>query len=172
VRLAQGDHVTVGPLNFVIAFDGNSSPLSVPSAAAEEKPKVASPADDIAAWLLSDEKKKVPAEAPSNVYSGETITTTAFRAKQAEVPESSGITEAAKMDDQGFERQTDSESSEESTEEAEEFVDESNPFHQKKPQAAPVSTASTEAKKEMYKDTADAATAILRKLMDRKKDDD
>ena len=172
VTLAQGDHVTVGPLNFVIAFDGNSAPLSAPIAAAEEKPKAMSPADDIAAWLLSDDKKKVPAEAPSNVYSGENITTTALRAKQSEVPESSGITEAAKMDDQGFERQTDSDSSEDSSEEEEEFVDESNPFHQKKPQAAPVSTASAEAKKEMYKDTADAATAILRKLMDRKKDDD
>ncbi len=34
VTLAQGDHVTVGPLNFVIAFDGNSAPLSAPIAAA------------------------------------------------------------------------------------------------------------------------------------------
>ena len=52
------------------------------------------------------------------------------------------------------------------------LIQESNPFHQKKPAAAPVASASAEAKKEMYKDTAEAATAILRKLMDRKKDDD
>ncbi|MEI7922725.1 MAG: FHA domain-containing protein [Planctomycetota bacterium] len=179
--LAQGDQVTVGPLNFVIAFDGNTAPVGKPVAApavapvaAQPEKSKATPADDIAAWLMSDEKKPAATEAPSSLYSGETITTSAFRVKQNEIPESSGISEAARMDDQGFERQSAETSADSGQPEdsVEEFVDESNPFHQKKPAAAPVASASAEAKKEMYKDTAEAATAILRKLMDRKKDDD
>lgn len=174
VTLVRGDHVTVGPLEFVVAFDGVTTRAAQPAAeptAAPEKPKTVTPADDIASWLLGDDKKPA-AEAPS-VYGGDTITITAFRAGQGEVPASSGITEAAKMSDQGFERQSEAPANEEEPEEeaAEEFVDEDNPFFVKKPEA-PAASPSVEAKKEMYKDTADAASAILRKLMERKKEDD
>lgn len=168
VTLVRGDHVTVGPLEFVVAYDGVTAPEAATAPAAAEKPKAAAPADDIASWLLGDDKKTA-AEAPS-VYGGDTITITAFRAGQGEVPASSGITEAAKMSDQGFERQSEEPEAEEAA--AEEFMDEDNPFFVKKPEAPVAASPSTEAKKEMYKDTADAASAILRKLMERKKEDD
>lgn len=173
VTLARGDQVTVGPLAFVVAFDGVTTPAPAPTAAvpaAPEKPKSAAPDDDIASWLLGDEKKPA-AEAPS-VYGGDTITITAFRAGQGEVPASSGITEAAKMSDQGFERQSEAPEAESEEEAQEEFMDEDNPFFVKKPEAPVAASPSAEAKKEMYKDTADAASAILRKLMERKKEDD
>jgi len=165
--LARGDQVAVGPLTFVVAVDGSTTPASQPSTETiAEKAKPLSPADEIAALLMGD-KKPVSTESSSNVYSGETITITAFRAGQGEIPASSGITEAARMDDNGFERQTEEE--EESEEEVpDEFEDESNPFYKKKTPDKP--TASEDHKKEMYKDTADAASAILRKLMERKSD--
>lgn len=181
--LSRGDIVMVGPLTFAVAFDGDHSTpaaaaapaqaeaaptaaapsAAAPAAAASTKPKSA--ADDIASWLFDDDKA-VADEKPSGVYGGDTITITAFRAGQGEVPASSGITEAAKMDDQGFERQ-----SEEDDEEpvADEFMDEDNPFFVKKPEPA---AAPAEAKKEAFKDTADAASAILRRMMERKRDDD
>lgn len=167
--LTRGDQVTVGPLTFAIAIDGSTVPeVKKAAAAVEDKPKPASPVDEIAALLMGGDDKKIAAE-PASVYSGETITITAFRAGEKQIPASSGITEAAKMDDQGFERQTDENADEEEPgEEPEEFVDESNPFYQKKPKDQPVAEAP---KKEVYKDTADAASAILRKLMERKSDD-
>jgi len=167
--LTRGDQVTVGPLTFAVSIDGSTVPEVKKAAAVEEKPKTASPVDEIAALLLGGDEKKIAAE-PASVYSGETITITAFRAGDGQIPASSGITEAAKMDDQGFERQTDENAEEEaSDEEPEEFVDESNPFYQKKAKEQPVAEAP---KKEVYKDTADAASAILRKLMERKSSDD
>lgn len=166
VLLTRGDQVTVGPLTFVVAIDGSSVPeVKKAAAAAEEKPKSGSPVDEIAALLLGGDEKKIASEPPS-VYSGETITITAFRAGDGQIPASSGITEAAKMDDQGFERQT--EDDEESAEEPDEFIDESNPFYQKKSKDQPVAEGP---KKEVFKDTSDAASAILRKLMERKSDD-
>lgn len=169
--LVRGDSVQVGPLTFAVAHDGDHSPASQEApkpATASEKPKSAT--DDIASWLFDDDK--TPAEEkPSGVYGGDTITITAFRASQGEVPASSGITEAAKMDDQGFERQAESEEPEESEEAAEEFMDEDNPFFVKK-KTEPEVAAPTEPKKEAFKDTADAASAILRRMMERSRDDD
>jgi pSer/pThr/pTyr-binding forkhead associated (FHA) protein len=169
VLLTRGDQVTVGPLSFVVAIDGLSVPevKKAASTTAEEKPKSGSPVDEIAALLLGGDEKKIASE-PASVYSGETITITAFRAGDGQIPASSGITEAAKMDDQGFERQTEDEEDEESSEEQDEFIDESNPFYQKKTKEQPVAEGP---KKEVFKDTADAASAILRKLMERKSDD-
>lgn len=168
--LARGDQVTVGPLTFVVSFDGVTTPADKPATATAgvaEKPKAPSANDDIASWLLG-EKKTSPAPEPASVYGGDTITISAFRNAPADQPESSGITEAAKMDDQGFERQ-----SEEEPEEApEEMMDEDNPFFVKKAEApAAAVSPSAEAKKELFKDTSDAASAILRKLMARKSDE-
>jgi len=168
VLLTRGDQVTVGPLTFVVSIDGSTVPeVKKAAASVDEKPKSGSPVDEIAALLFGGDEKKLASEAPS-VYSGETITTTAFRAGEGQIPASSGITEAARMDDQGFERQTEDADDEESDEIPDEFIDEANPFHQKKPKEQPVAEGP---KKEFYKDTADAASAILRKLMERKSDD-
>lgn len=162
--LARGDLVTVGPLTFAVAFDGDHSPATPVVAAPEaasEKPAAASPSNDIASWLFDE---KSPAEEkPSGVYGGDTITITAFKAGQSAA---SGITEAAKMDDQGFERQDESAEEEETPEE---FMDEDNPFNVKK--KAPEATAApAQAQKEAFKDTSDAASAILRRMMERSKD--
>lgn len=168
--LTRGDLVTVGPLTFVVSIDGSTvaEVKKAASVAVEEAPKSTSPIDEIAALLMGGDDKKIAAE-PASVYSGETITIKAFRAGEGQIPASSGITEAAKMDDQGFERQTGEESEESDEEEVpDEFVDESNPFYQKKTKDQPAAEAP---KKEAYKDTADAASAILRKLMERKSDD-
>ena len=171
VTLARGDTVQVGPLTFAVAFDGDHSPEAAsPAAEPEEKAeKPKSATDDIASWLF-DEDKSPADEKPSGVYGGDTITITAFRTGQSGIPASSGITEAAKMDDQGFERQ--SESDEEAEEASEEFMDEDNPFFVKKKPEAEAPVVSNEVKKESFKDTADAASAILRKMMERKNDDD
>lgn len=170
--LARGDQVTVGPLTFVVAFDGVSAaadkPAVAPSTVVVENPKAPSASDDIASWLLGEKKNK-PAPEPASVYGGDTITISAFRNAPADQPESSGITEAAKMDDQGFERQ----SEEEPEETPEEMMDEDNPFFVKKAEApAAAASPTAEAKKEAFKDTSDAASAILRKMMSRKKDDE
>lgn len=171
VTLARGDTVQVGPLTFAVAFDGDHSPEAASPAAEPEKKaeKPKSATDDIASWLF-DEDKSPADEKPSGVYGGDTITITAFRTGQSGIPASSGITEAAKMDDQGFERQ--SETDEESEEASEEFMDEDNPFFVKKKPEAEAPVVSNEVKKESFKDTADAASAILRKMMERKNDDD
>jgi pSer/pThr/pTyr-binding forkhead associated (FHA) protein len=165
-QLSRGDQVTVGPLSFVIAIDGSTAPdaKSTSSGTAPNVAKPSSPVDEIAALLMGDDKKIAP-EPESAVYSGETITISAFRAGEGQIPASSGITEAARMDDQGFERQTEDGEEEEVSDE---FIDESNPFYQKKAKPEPVAEGP---KKEMYNDTADAASAILRKLMNRKSDD-
>lgn len=170
--LDRGDSVQVGPLTFAVAHDGDHTPASQePPKPATVSEKTKSATDDIASWLFDDDK--TPAEEkPSGVYGGDTITITAFRAGQGEVPASSGITEAAKMDDQGFERQAEeAEETEEPEEAAEEFMDEDNPFFVKKKNEPEVATP-TEPKKEAFKDTADAASAILRRMMERSRDDD
>jgi pSer/pThr/pTyr-binding forkhead associated (FHA) protein len=167
--LARGDQVTVGPLTFAVSFDGDQSPATPAPAAPVAAPapapaaKAAAPTNDIASWLFDE---KPAEEKPSGVYGGDTITINAFKATQG-MPASSGITEAAGMDDQGFERQTEAEDEEETPDE---FMDEDNPFNVKK---KPESTTSAPAQsaKESFKDTSDAASAILRRMMERSKDD-
>jgi len=164
--LARGDQVTVGPLTFAVAFDGDHSPATAaPAPAAAPAAKASAPANDIASWLFDE---KPAEEKPSGVYGGETITINAFKSTLG-ASASSGITEAAKMDDQGFERQT--EGDDEETETPDEFMDEDNPFNVKKKPAEASPSATAAPSKEPVKDTSDAASAILRRMMERSKED-
>src|SRR5262249_20908355 len=124
-------------------------------------------ADDIDSWLVSDGKNPAP-ERPSGVYSGDTITIAAFKDGQTPAAEAKKV-----EDDDEYERQGDDEeesadddsgAEEEGEEVPEDFIDESNPFHvKKKPQAEQAPT------KPVYKDTSDAASDILRKMMERRR---
>ncbi len=133
--------------------------------------------DDIESWLIADSKNAAP-ERPSGVYGGDTITINAFKdaAANAAAPKAKPKAEPIPVEDSddAYERQPDDEE-EEATEDAdeteavdeipEEFIDESNPFHVKKkaPEAAKGSG------KPEFKDTSDAASDILRKMMERKR---
>jgi predicted component of type VI protein secretion system len=174
-HLKDRDLVQVGPLTFAVSIQGAPA-AAKPAAAAPAK---ASPEDvghdDIEAWLIADAKNPAP-ERPSGVYSGDTLTITAFKDGLTPKPES-----AAEGSDDEYERQGDAEEGLESegegegdeeepdaaalTEEMpEDFIDESNPFYVKKKPAADQAPA-----KPQYKDTSDAASDILRKMMERRR---
>jgi predicted component of type VI protein secretion system len=168
-QLKDRDLVQVGPLTFAVSIQGAPA-AAKPAAAAPAK---ASPEDvghdDIEAWLIADAKNPAP-ERPSGVYSGDTLTITAFKDGLTPKPES------AEDSDDEYERQGDAEEgSEEGSEEEpdaaalteempEDFIDESNPFYVKKKPTAEQAPA-----KPQYKDTSDAASDILRKMMERRR---
>ena len=117
--------------------------------------------DEIDTWLVGDPNKPAP-ERPSAISSGDTITIAAFK-DSAETPKA-----ADEDTDEEYERQEEEESEEEEEEATaeetpEEFVDESNQFYvKKKPEPEGP-------KKPVYKDTSDAASDILRKMMERRR---
>lgn len=170
-RLKDRDLVQVGPLTFAVSLQG---------ATAAAQPAAAAPAakgapedvghDDIEAWLIADSKNPAP-ERPSGVYPGDTITITAFKGgaapKPLPEPQPEPVTEDS---DDEYERQAEADEEEPADAEAlteempEEFVDESNPFYVKKKPAGDATPA-----KPVYKDTSDAASDILRKMMERRK---
>ncbi|MFO0953160.1 MAG: FHA domain-containing protein [Isosphaeraceae bacterium] len=176
--LKDRDLVQVGPLTFAVSIQGAPAAAAAPTAA---KPAAAAPAkkaaapddvdnDDIDSWLVGDNKNSAP-ERPSGVYSGDTITIAAF--KDAEAPKPAAPVDEGS--DEEYERQGEEEAEEEETADAEataaadempeEFVDENNPFYvKKKPEAEPAGPA-----KPVYKDTSDAASDILRKMMERRR---
>jgi pSer/pThr/pTyr-binding forkhead associated (FHA) protein len=185
-QLKDRDLVQVGPLTFAVSIEG--APASAKSAAAGPPSKTAPEDvshDDIEAWLISDGKSAAP-ERPSGVYPGDTITITAFKdaagtKPPAPAPALAPTPPAVAADDDSdeeYERLPEGEGdAEEDEERAEdvaasasadempgEFIDESNPFYVKK--KAPESSTPT---KPVYKDTSDAATDILRKMMERRK---
>ena len=189
--LKDQDLVQVGPLTFAMSIKGAPSVagMAATKGAAPAKPAPAAKAspedvshDDIESWLIADSKNPAP-ERPSGVYGGDTITISAFKdaasanakPKQAKpaAPEPEPEPEVAEDFDEEYERQSEDEEAEEDADaEAstvddlpEEFIDESNPFYVKKkgPEAA-----SGPAKPE-FKDTSDAASDILRRMMERRK---
>jgi predicted component of type VI protein secretion system len=174
--LKDRDLVQVGPLTFAVSIQGAVAAAQVaapPSPAAKAAPEDVN-TDDIEAWLIADSKNPAP-ERPSGVYPGDTITITAFKdggAKPKPVaktePAPAPVEDEAATDEE-YERQEESEGDEGSAEAAddeipEEFIDESNPFYVKKKPAAEQGPA-----KPVYKDTSDAASDILRKMMERRR---
>ena len=177
--LKDRDLVQVGPLTFAVSIKGAPA-VARPETAAPQAPPKAAPEDvdndDIEAWLIADSKSPAP-ERPSGVYNGDTITITAFKDKDG----AKAKPEPAEDSDDAYERQEgedqpeieavgpdENEDGDEAapTEEApEEFIDESNPFHVKKKAPA----AEQGPSKPVYKDTSDAASDILRKMMERRK---
>jgi predicted component of type VI protein secretion system len=182
--LKDGDLVQVGPLTFAVSIQGMPAPAAVAAPAAPSKPAAAPKPgslddisnDDIDSWLISDKEKPTP-ESPSGVYGGDTITISAFK-DSAQAPKAAApapaATPASGEDDEGFERlQEDDqiEDADESDDEgeddgAEEFMDPDNPFYVAKKKAKEVPETP---QKPVFKDTADAATEILRKMMERRK---
>lgn len=183
--LKDRDLVQVGPLTFAVSIKG--APVAAKPEAVAPKPaaKIAPEDvnnDDIEAWLIADSKSPAP-ERPSGVYSGDTITITAFKegAKDKAKPKPEPKPEPAVTEDSddAYERQegddetagadasNEDDEDEAATEEEvpEDFIDESNPFHVKK---KPV-VAEQGPVKPVYKDTSDAASDIIRKMMERRK---
>ena len=162
-RLKDRDLVQVGPLTFAVAIQGAPAPAKAAVPAPAAKP--ASPDDvdntDIESWLIADQSNPTP-ERPSGVYGGETLTMSAFKdAKNAAAQPPAVDDEEGAEEPEPFEEEQEEPVSAE-TETAEEYVDESNPFHVKKKEPeGPV--------KPVYKDTSDAASEILRKMMERRK---
>ena len=180
--LKDQDLVQVGPLTFAVSIQGGPA-AAVVKPGAPPAPKAALDDvshDDIDSWLVGDNKTPAP-ERPSGVYSGDTITIAAFRDSSATKPAPNAPTPppaappAEDLDsDEEYERQADAEAEGEEgeadeaadtaeVEAVEEFVDESNPFYvkKKKEPEGPV--------KPVYKDTSDAASDILRKMMERRR---
>jgi pSer/pThr/pTyr-binding forkhead associated (FHA) protein len=161
--LKDQDLVQVGPLTFAVAIQG--APAAAKPAAAAPVAAKTSPEDvgqeDIESWLVGDKNSPTP-ERPSGVYAGDTITIAAFKDASASKPDES------EGSDEEYERQ-EGEEEDESAEDAagdempEDFIDESNPFYVKK-KAEPEGP-----KKPSYKDTSDAASDILRKMMERRR---
>lgn len=174
VRLKDRDLVQVGPLTFAVSIQGApaAKASAAPAAPAKTAPEDVNN-DDIEAWLIADSKNPAP-ERPSGVYPGDTITITAFKDGGQKV-KSDSDTVAGDTDDE-YERQPEEEESSDDSDDAEasasaetedmpeEFVDESNPFHVKKKPTAQDAPA-----KPVYKDTSDAASDILRKMMERRR---
>jgi predicted component of type VI protein secretion system len=177
--LKNGDLVQVGPLTFAVSIEGAPQPKAAAPAAAGG-PKAAGSLDDVSndeidSWLVADKERPAP-ETPSGVYAGDTITITAF--KDAANPQAAPKPEAAEDSDEEYERLEDEgegdeeepmedEADEEASDEMpEDFIDESNPFYvkKKKPEEAAGGPA-----KPSFKDTSDAASEILRKMMERRK---
>jgi predicted component of type VI protein secretion system len=172
--LKNGDLVQVGPLTFAVSIEGAPQPkAAIPSAPASAK--AAGSLDDVSndeidSWLVADREKAAAPEGPSGVYSGDTITISAF--KDATNPEPVAKPEPTEDSDEEYERLEDeSEAGEGEDEEGEasdempdDFIDESNPFYVKKKAEEAGGPA-----KPQFKDTSDAATEILRKMMERKK---
>ena len=149
------------------------------------------PAEDIDSWLFGD-NAHATADQPTAVYGGDTITIAAF--KDSQIPPAQPNKPPLVADDAEYERQTaeeerdteddqaaDEESGDEEAEEEEaaavqdleeELMDPSNPFYAaKKAQKEQSKAGATGAgsHKQELKDSSDAATDILRKLMERRR---
>jgi hypothetical protein len=187
--LKDQDLVQVGPLTFAMSIKGAPAAAGAVAAkgapAAKPSPAKASPEDvshdEIESWLIADSKNVAP-ERPSGVYNGDTMTISAFKdastaaksktTKTPPAPEPAAIEDS----DEEYERQSEDEAEGEgeepdadaATEEnlLEDFVDESNPFHVKKKKGGPETAAPEKAQ---FKDTSDAASDILRRMMERRK---
>jgi predicted component of type VI protein secretion system len=165
--LKDSDLIQIGPLTFAISIQGVTAPVVAkgqPKAAA----KPASPDDishaDIESWLVSD-AAGTPPDRPSGIYGGDTQTMKAYKAgpasKTKAADEVSDQAEEA-VDDESETRDEVETISDQDETPPEEMVDESNPFYVAKKKTE------TQAKKPA-KDSSDAASDILRRLMERRR---
>ena len=182
--LKDRDLVQVGNLTFAVSIQG----VTAPAAKAAPAPAAARPAsqdenrtDDIDSWLVADSKNAVP-DRPSGVYGGDTITVAAFKDDKrgktptpppppAPVPLDEDDEPVSEEDETQDEVEAINDEDEETPaggEVPEDFIDESNPCHVKKakPEAAAPKPGTG---KQTFKDTSDAASEILRKMMERRK---
>jgi len=191
-RLKDRDLVQVGPLTFAVAIL-DAPAMAAKAAAAPTASKPASPddvsGDDIDSWLVGP-NSVVTADAPTAVYGGDTITISAFKDAGSAPPKPApAAAQPASVSDDEYERQPDDEAeeqfdepfdeeedadetlaegeSEAADEVPEEFLDPSNPFYAAK--KAQKDQAKTGPIKPQFNDTSDAASDILRRLMERRR---
>jgi len=197
VALKDRDLVQVGPLTFAVSIQGVLAGAAKPAAPAAATAK-ASPedisTDDIDSWLIGD--SGAGAEQPTAVYGGDTITISAFKDAAAapkaaaaapkeastppkpplsdsddeyeRLPENEVEAEEGYVDvDEEAEDETD-DGSQVVEEEVEELIDESNPFYAAK-KAQQLQGKGAGPAKASFKDTSDAASDILRRLMERRR---
>lgn len=147
--------------------------------------------DEIDAWLFGD-SAGATADHPTGVYGGDTITIAAFKdaSQTPAAPSGSPSKPPSVVSDDEYERQSeedevqfddmDDEQEDEEEDEAEEeaasledeFIDESNPFYAaKKAQKEQEKSGgkSTGGANQQFKDTTDAASEILKKLMEKRR---
>jgi predicted component of type VI protein secretion system len=167
--LKDSDLIQIGPLTFAISIQGAPVPVAA-KGQAKAPAKPASPDEishaDIESWLVSDASSSPP-DRPSAIYGGDTQTMKAYRAGPADTSkagdETTDDTEAA-VDDESETRDEVETISDEEEAPVQELVDESNPFYVAKKQKS-----EPPAKKPPSKDSSDAASDILRRLMERRR---
>jgi predicted component of type VI protein secretion system len=169
--LKDRDLVQVGPLTFAVSIQDAPAAAAAPAAPATSTDEASH--DDIDSWLFTDN-----ADRPAGVYGGDTITIKAFKDASAAKPAPSPS--ASDVNDEEYERLPDAEvetkdeleamgDQDDESESAaatldelpEDMIDESNPFYTKKKSDVP--------DKPVYKDTSDAASDILRKMLERRR---
>jgi len=194
--LKDRDLVQVGNLTFAVSIVGAPAVTAkaptlegVVQATGTAPPAAKKPSgsgaenDLIDSWLVSDAGKP-KSESPSGVYGGETVSISTIKtppaaakppapAKPPAAPPTPAPAPASAGDDEDiYERLPEGEGdaedehdsgneTEDGTAIPEEFFDESNPFFVKKKSEAESKPA--------YKDTSDAASDILRKMMERRR---
>lgn len=182
VELKNGDLVQVGPLTFAVSMQG--APVAAKASASGKAASLDEPGhDEIESWLIADNASPTP-ERPSGIYGGDTQTIKAFKeasAASAPAPKAPAAPAApapppVEDTDEEYERLPEGDALDEEEPDADketveaqsleempqDMIDESNPFYVKKAKAA-------EPAKPAYKDTSDAATDILRKMMERRR---
>jgi predicted component of type VI protein secretion system len=185
-NLRSGDLIQIGPLTFAVAIQGaaavpetSSQPAAPVGAGTAVKSLDDVSHDQIESWLIADNTRPTP-DRPSGVYDGDTLTLSAFSQQSASnaapTKPPAPKDEAAEDNEMLFERLPEGEgdadeeaapehdTAEGSTEAMpEEFIDESNPFY------AARKALQEEPAKPQYKDSSDAASDILRKMLDRRR---
>jgi pSer/pThr/pTyr-binding forkhead associated (FHA) protein len=198
-QLKDRDLVQVGPLTFAVsivdppvaAVAASPRPAATPAAETKASPEDIS-TDDIDSWLIGP-NAGAAADQPTAVYGGDTITISAFKDAAASPKPAPTPPAPASASDDEYERQPEDgegeiqDYAEEDSEEEEfdddtlaedessegedipeEFLDESNPFYAAK-KAVKEQSKQTGPAKPSFKDTSDAATDILRRLMERRR---
>lgn len=183
MELHNGDLVQIGKLTFALQIVG--APVAAGSANGGKGVSLDEARhDEIESWLVGDGANPAP-ERPSGVFAGDTITIKAFKEATGAKPAAPAPPPPATVaddDDEEYERLPEGEGDPEEEEEPdpdketveatsldelpEDMVDESNPFYVKKKPATPEPTKPAKAD---YKDTSDAASDILRKMMERRR---
>jgi pSer/pThr/pTyr-binding forkhead associated (FHA) protein len=199
LQLKDRDLVQVGPLTFAVSIQGAAEtaarPLASEAVAAKGTPDDVS-GDEIDSWLIGD-SSTVNADQPTAVYGGDTITISAFKdataARKETTPAPAKEAPPApkpplSASDDEYERQPEDELQAEESfdeldeeddvesepgaqvveEEPDELIDESNPFYVAK-KAQQLAAKQTGPAKPSFKDTSDAASDILRRLMERRR---
>ncbi len=188
-QLKDRDLVQVGPLTFAVSIleVGDSASKSPRPSAAAAKPSLDDVStDDIDSWLVGPNTPS-GAEMPTAVYGGDTLTISAFKDASAAPPKAppppsasddeyerqpDEIEDDVPFDDGNDEDATIEEGAETVAEVPEEFMDESNPFFAaKKAQQLQAKQGPGGPSKAKFNDTSDAAGDILRRLMERRRQD-